>query len=158
MRLVFLGSDHPLQATTLLEIAKIQLKRGRIKKALHICESALSIRTDALSENHVDVATAMSAKAACLVARGSFGEADKLFEKSLKIAKAAVGPSHPCVAVIHVQIGTMQLRQCHFEEASAEIRSAIDIYRNSNLDEDHPQIKEALEGLERVERAEMLCV
>ena len=157
-RLEFLGSDHPSQATTLHEIAKIQLKRGRIKKALHICESALTIRIDALGEHHVDVANTTCTKASCLVARGSFNEASKLFIESLKIAEAAVGPSHPSVASIHGQIGIMHLRKCHFEEASEEIQKALDIYRTSNLDEDHPGIKEALQDLERVERAEMLCV
>jgi hypothetical protein len=34
----------------------------------------------------------------------------------------------------------------------------LDIYRESELDEDHPGIKEANDELERVERAEMLCV
>ncbi|KAL3919714.1 MAG: hypothetical protein SGILL_003617 [Bacillariaceae sp.] len=158
MRLEFLGTDHPQQATTLHEIAKIQLKRNRLKKALHIVECALSIRVESLSEQHIDVALAMSTKASCLVARGSFAEASKLFTEALPIAIASVGEKHPSVASIHVQRGVMHLRMCDFEEASLSIQTALDIYTEADLDDDHPGIKEANEELERVKRAEMLCV
>ncbi|KAG7353125.1 Tfp pilus assembly protein PilF [Nitzschia inconspicua] len=158
MRLEFLGMDHPQQATTLHEIAKIQLKRNRLKKALHIIDAALNIRIESLSEQHIDVALALSTKASCLVARGNFNDAQKLFAEALSIATASLGERHPSVASIHVQIGVMHLRTCDFEEASTAIQTALDIYRESNLDEDHPGIKEATEELERVERAEMLCV
>ncbi|KAL3939844.1 MAG: hypothetical protein SGBAC_005502 [Bacillariaceae sp.] len=158
MRLEFLGMDHPLQATTLHEIAKIQLERGRLKKAIHIVDAALNIRVESLSEQHIDVAMALATKASCLVAQNSFVEANKLFLEALSISDAAVGPIHPAAASIHEQIGIMHLRKCHFEEASAAINKALEIYRQSNLDEDHPGIKGALEELERVERAEMLCV
>jgi tetratricopeptide (TPR) repeat protein len=159
MRVEFLGMDHPLQATTLHEIAKIQLLRGRSKKAIHICDAALQIRLEALSENHIDVALVMATKASCLVAKGSFVEANKLFLQILPMAEAAVGPGyHPSVADIHIQMGDMHLRKCHFEEATASIQKALDMYRKCNLDEDHPGIRQALEDLERVERSEMLCV
>jgi tetratricopeptide (TPR) repeat protein len=158
MRLEFLGMDHPQQATTLHEIAKIQLRRNRLKKALHIIDAAVIIRVESLSEQHIDVALAMATKASCLVARGSFTDAQNLFADALSIATEAVGESHPSVASIHVQRGVMHLRMCDFDKASAAIQTALHIYRQSQLDEDHPGIKEATEELERVQRAEMLCV
>lgn len=158
MRLEFLGMDHPQQATTLHEIAKIQQKRNRLKKASHIIDAVLNIRIESLSEQHIDVALAMSTKASCLVARGVFNSAQKLFTDALPIAIAAVGERHPSVASIHVQIGVMNQRMCDFDKASTAIHTALDIYRESEMDEDHPGIKEAIEELERVERAEMLCV
>jgi hypothetical protein len=45
------------------------------------------------------------------------------------------------------------LRKCHFEEALEVIKGALDIYRKSNMDKDHPGIKEALKDLEQVECA-----
>eukprot|EP00536_Pseudo-nitzschia_multiseries_P000968 jgi/Psemu1/179872/e_gw1.12.110.1 len=158
MRLPFLGMDHPQQAATLHEIAKIQLKRGRLKKALDIIDTSLNIRVESLSENHLDVALTMTTKASCLVATGSFGDANKLFTEALSIAKTAVGELHPSVAWIQVQIGVMNLRKCDFESALSAVNNAIAIYRQSSLDEDHPGIKEATDELERIERAEMLCV
>jgi len=158
MRLKFLGMDHPQQATTLHEIAKIQLKRGRLKKAIHIIDAALNIRVESLSDQHIDVALAMTTKASCLVARLNFADANKLFAEALPIAKAAVGELHPSVAWIQIQIGVMHLRKCDFEKASDTVKEAIAIYRKANLDNDHPGIKEANEELEKIERAEMLCV
>ena len=55
MRVEFLGWEHPLQATTLHEIANFHLKRGRLKKALHICDVVLGLRKDSLSERLIDV-------------------------------------------------------------------------------------------------------
>ena len=121
-------------------------------------DAALTIRVESLSEQHIDVALAMATKASCLVARGNFAEANKLFAEALPVAVAAVGEKHPSVASIHVQKGVMHLRMCEFEEASSAIQTALDIYGASELDDDHPGIKEATEELERVERAEMLCV
>jgi len=158
MRIKFLGMDHPQQATTLHEIAKIQLKRGRVKKAMHIVDAALNIRVESLSEQHIDVALAMATKASCLAARTNYVDANKLFMEALPIAKAAVGDMHPSVAWIQVQIGGMHLRKCDFDEASSSVKKAIAIYRQSNLDDDHPGIKEANQELERIERSEMLCV
>eukprot|EP00537_Pseudo-nitzschia_pungens_P008107 CAMPEP_0172358756 /NCGR_PEP_ID=MMETSP1060-20121228/3045_1 /TAXON_ID=37318 /ORGANISM="Pseudo-nitzschia pungens, Strain cf. cingulata" /LENGTH=1709 /DNA_ID=CAMNT_0013080105 /DNA_START=280 /DNA_END=5409 /DNA_ORIENTATION=+ len=158
MRLPFLGMDHPQQAATLHEISKIQLKRGRLKKALHIIDAALNIRVESLSEHHIDVALTMATKASCLVAKGNFADANKLFMEALPIAKTAVGESHPSVASIQVQIGVMNLRKCDFESAASAVKNAISIYRQSHLDEDHAGIKEATDELERIERAEMLCV
>jgi tetratricopeptide (TPR) repeat protein len=158
MRLEFLGLDHPLQAATLHEIAKIQVSRGHLKKAIHVCDAALDIRTESLSDHHIDVAIAMSTKASCLVAKGAFAEANKLFLKALPMAEESCGTSHPFVATVLVQMGVMHLRKCHFEEASEAIQRALDIYRECHLDEDYPGIKEALADLEKVKRAEMLCV
>jgi tetratricopeptide (TPR) repeat protein len=157
MRLEFLGMDHPLQATTLHEIAKLMLKRGRIKKAIHICDAALNIRIESLSDRHIDVAIAMTTKASCLVALGSYIEAAKIFDEALSMAEEAVGSSHPAVADIYIHVGLMRLRKCHFDEAREIIQKALDMYRKS-MDEDYPGIREALADLERVERAEMLCV
>jgi len=157
MRLKFLGMDHPQQATTLHEIAKIQLRRGRVKKAIHIVDAALNIRVESLSEHHIDVAIAMTTKANCLVAKSSFADANKLFMEALTIAKTAVGDKHPSVAWIHVQVGIMHLRKCDFELAISAVKDGISIYRQS-VDEDHPGLQEATDELERIERAEMLCV
>lgn len=74
------------------------------------------------------------------------------------MAEQAVGKLHPSVAEILVQVGVMHLRKCRFEEASEVIKQALEIYRKSNLDEDHPGIRQAKADLEKVERAEMLCV
>lgn len=158
MRLEFLGMDHPLQATTLHEIAKIRLANGSVKKAMRICDSALLIRKESLSEYHIDVATVMATKASCLVARGSFTDANAMFLEAYAIAKQAVGDKHPTIAEIQVQIGSMHLRKCHFDEAAAAINKALGIYRTYGLNDAHLGVKNAMKELERVERAEMLCV
>jgi tetratricopeptide (TPR) repeat protein len=161
MRLPFLGPEHPHQATTLVEIAKIQCKRGSKKssqKAMRFIETALSIRMESLSEQHIDVALAVATKGSCLVASGLFADANKQFLDALPVARAAVGENHPSVAWIHVQMGIMHLRKCHFDDAKESINTALRIYRACYSDDDHPVIQDAMQELERVERAELLCV
>mmetsp|Transcript_15067 Transcript_15067/g.37106 ORF Transcript_15067/g.37106 Transcript_15067/m.37106 type:complete len:357 (+) Transcript_15067:163-1233(+) len=170
MRLPFLGAEHPHQATTLLEIAKIQHKRGTkksVQRAIRFVESALSIRQESLPEQHIDVALAKAIKGSCLVSSGLYSDAKKLLTDSLRIARAAVGETHPSVAWIHLQAGIMYDRQCHFDESKKSIETAIQIYRSfypmtedggGDDHDEHPSIKDALYELERVERAELLCV
>jgi tetratricopeptide (TPR) repeat protein len=158
MRVDFLGADHPLQATTLHEIAHIHMKRERYKKALHICNAVLEIRKESLSERHVDVARALATKGSCLVVAGDYDEAMKCLMEALPMAEQSVGPSHPAVADIYAQLGAMHLRKCHFDEAKESVEKALDIYQNSNLDEDHPSLQDAMRLMERIGRDEMLCV
>jgi tetratricopeptide (TPR) repeat protein len=158
MRIDYLGADHPLQATTLHEIAEIHRKRQRYRKAIHICNAVLEIRKESLSERHIDVARALATKATCLVVTGDYVAAMKCLEEALPMAEQAVGARHPAVADIYVHMGEIHLRKCHFDEAKEWIGKALVIYQKSNLDEDHPSLKEALALMERVDRDEMLCV
>jgi tetratricopeptide (TPR) repeat protein len=158
MRIDFLGSDHPLQATTLHEIAEIHRKRQRYRKAKHICNAVLEIRKESLSERHIDVARALATKASCLVALGDYNGAMNCLREALPMAEQAVGEGHPAVADILVHLAGLHLRKCHFDEAKEWINKALDIYQDSNLDEDHPSLKEALALMARVDRDEMLCV
>jgi len=158
MRSEFIGWDHPQQAATLHEICKIHLKRGRAKKAMQVIDAVLSIRIESLSEEHVDIALALATKADCQVALGKTEAASRNFMQALTIAEQAVGPSHPHVADIHVLLGSMHTRQCKFEAARLSIETALAIYRNANLKDDFPGVKDAKEKLERVQRDEMLCV
>jgi len=158
MRVEFLGWDHPLQATTLHEIAKIHLDRKRLKKALHICDVVLGIRKESLSERHIDVARVLTTKGACLVAQGDTDKAMDCLTEALSMAEESVGATHPCVAEIYSELGALHVRKCQFKEARTSIQKALDIYCWSNLDDDYPGIQDAKEKLERVERDEMLCV
>ena len=158
MRMDFVGADHPLQATTLHEIAEIHRKRNRHRKAIHICNSVLDIRKESLSEHHLDVARALATKADSLVAIGKFDQAQAALMEALPMTEAAVGPKHPAVADVFIHLAGMHLRKCHFDEAKEWIEKAMEIYETSNLDEDHPSLKEATALMERVDRDEMLCV
>jgi len=159
MRVEFLGCDHPLQATTLHEIAKIHLERGRIQKAASICDVVLSIRTEYLSECHINTAKAVATKGSCLAARGDdMARAMKCFTEAIQKIKESVGAAHPAIADVYVQMGVAHLSKCHFEKARDIIQEAIDMYQKANLNNEHPCIKGAIEKLERVEREEMLCV
>ena len=158
MRCEFLGVDHPHQATTLLEIAKIHLARGRNKRSLQICETVVSIRKDALSETHIDIGGALCQKGICLTALGEYREAEVCFREAFSIGMKSVGTSHPFLASVLLGTAAMQLRKCQFEDSRASIEKALSIYRESNVDHDFPGIVEANQLLEKVKRDEELCV
>lgn len=122
------------------------------------CSHTLSTLQESLSEQHIDVARALAVKGSCLIASGDHDKGKICLTEALSIAELAVGSRHPAVADIHIQLGGMHLRKCHFDEARESINKALDIFHNSNLDEDHPSFVDAQKLLERVERDEMLCV
>jgi tetratricopeptide (TPR) repeat protein len=158
MQLEFLGEDHPLQSTALHAIARVQLQRGAVKKAMHILETVVANRKDALGEKHADVATTLSTKALCLVAKGDFADATKLFLEAKLILEEMVGTTHPVFGELHVAVGSMHLRKCHFDEAMQSIQIGLDTYNCAKLTEDHFWVKEAHSLMDRVAHDEMLCV
>jgi tetratricopeptide (TPR) repeat protein len=89
-KLEFLGVDHPLQAATLHEIAKIHMKKGRARKATSICDTVLEIRKESLSEWHIDYARALATKGSSLSMRGEFEESTSCLEEALRVAKQSV--------------------------------------------------------------------
>lgn len=158
MRVEFLGWDHPLQATTLHDIAKIQLQRGRVKKASQICQIIMTIRQDSLSERHIDVAKTRLTQGKCLIAQGNTDEATLCLMEALAIVEEKLGLSHPLVAEVHTEIGSLYLRKCQFDMARESIQKALDIYDSSHLDDDYFGYQEAKLKMNQVERDEMLCV
>ena len=154
MRLEFLGVDHPLQATTLMEIAKIHLKRGRIHKASQLVTIILSIWRESLSDQHPDLARALSLQGSCYAALGDWTASIKSFAEAESIR--SIGPHHR--AEILVARGMLRLRMCQFEEARQSIEEALELYQRAGMREDDRQVKEARKNLEKVERDELLCV
>lgn len=158
MQADFLGWDHPQQASTLHDIAKIHVKRRRWNKALHLCDIVLGIRKDCLPKTHIDIARTLTTKGACWIALGDTKKAGKCLTEALSLVEHGVGAGHPCAAEIHAEFGALHLRKCEFAEARKCIQKALDIYCWSELDDDYPGILDAKERLERIERDEMLCV
>lgn len=157
MRVEFLGFDHPLQATTLHDIAKIHHKRGSIDIALQICDIVLDIRGDTLSERHIDIAMALATKGSCLVAHGDTDTAMTCLTKALSMAEESVGESHPSVADVYTAFGGLYLRTGQYDAAEISIKKALDIYHRSNLDNDYYGIQDAMDRLTLIEQEGMLC-
>lgn len=157
-KLEFLGVDHPLQAATLHEIAKIHMKKGRARKATSICDTVLEIRKESLSEWHIDYARALATKGSSLSMRGEFEESTSCLEEALRVAKQSVFTTHPSIAEIQLEIGLLCLRKCQFSEARKAVETAAEIFRKANFDEDHPGLLRSVDMLDRIERDEELYV
>jgi hypothetical protein len=87
-----------------------------------------------------------------------YSDALKSFKDSLVIATRTFGADHPFVADIHVGLGTVNTRQCHFNEARQDFQAALEIFENCKLSSNHQRVMNCQERLKRVAHEEDLCV
>ncbi len=86
------------------------------------------------------------------VARGSYDEAQRLYERGVAIRERALGPDHPGVAGILNNLATLHFSRGSYDEAQRlhERTLAID---EGALGPDHPNIANSLTGLANVHHA-----
>ena len=158
MRERFLGQNHPMQAETRHQMARLSLRRERFQHALETCKSVLTIRKESLFERHVHVASTLCLMGCAYAGMGKFMDSQSCLEEALSIAMEAVGENHPNVGEIHVGLGTLWLRKCDFMPARRSFEKGLEIYSISQVPPEHLLVRDAQKLLERVDRDEMLCV
>lgn len=70
---------------------------ARSLSCLAPCAQVLEMRERTLGAEHAEVAGALNNLAVLLKSMGRFGEAQALYEKSIRIKEKALGPAHPQV-------------------------------------------------------------
>ena len=171
MRLEFFGSDHPIQATTLYDIAKVYqlLQRHSYQKVLQICDYILHIRLMKLHEKHIDIARVYILKGTCYVGIGNSEYAEKCCTDAYDMAIECfkndedsnnnVNENHTIFAEIYTEWSALYLMKCQFDMARSYIGKAMTIYKtNLQMDDDYDGIVTAQQILHRIEHDEMLCV
>jgi tetratricopeptide (TPR) repeat protein len=172
MRMEFFGSDHPVLATTLFDLAKVYLlvQRHGYQNVLQICDHVLHIRLLKLHEKHIDIARVYVMKGKCYVAIGKTDDAHQCFTDAYNMAKQClnsdgdddsnnVNENHILFAEIYTEWSTLYLMKCQFDVARSYIDKARIIYQtNLHMDDDYDGIIEAQHILHRIEHDEMLCV
>lgn len=150
-------SDTLVFALTLDEIASMFIKMGRFEKASSLLEDSLRIRRG-ISEDHFECCYSLLGIGILLANQLNYPEAIHMYEKARSIASSSLGLDHPFIADIHLEMGIVHTRRCHFDEGKSELEKAIQIYRKFQFSESHVKLKKAAIALNRNIVEEGLCV
>jgi tetratricopeptide (TPR) repeat protein len=157
MQLKVLDFDCPAVASTKDEIGSIFVQQGKLDKANQLFQDSIRIRRK-IGQDHFEVALSLYNMGHYFIARCMYSDALKSFKDSLVIATRTFGADHPFVADIHVGLGTVNTRQCHFNEARQDFQAALEIFENCKLSSNHQRVMNCQERLKRVAHEEDLCV
>ena len=157
----FLKWDHPLQASTLYDIAKVHMLRGgRYQKVIDICDVIIQIRKDKLCEEHIDIARTLCMKGSCYVTLGENDQGMMYLSNAISMAIQCMGnENHPIIAEIYTEISIYHLQKCEFDDARTYSQKALNIYCwSTNLDDDYYGIQYTKQVIQRIDHDELLCV
>jgi tetratricopeptide (TPR) repeat protein len=90
-----LGNASSRLATSLNDLALLNLAQGDYARAKPLFRQALEIRKKVLGENHPDYAASLNELAMLCHARGDYVGAEALFRQAMEIWKKALGENHP---------------------------------------------------------------
>ena len=140
------GSDHPLTATSLHNLARLLRDQGDLEGAQALYERALAIREKVLGAEHTATAASLNNLASLFQARGSLARARPLFERALAIRAKILGPEHPHTAATLINIARVLRDQAEFTEARPFSERGLAI-REKVLGPEHPRTAAGLNVL-----------
>ncbi|PAU93630.1 hypothetical protein CK503_10775 [Aliifodinibius salipaludis] len=144
------NSSHPMVATGLSDMAKLQKNKGNFAKAESLERKTLEIQRATLGPNSIETGKTMSALAYVIGRQGDHQAADSIYQKALKLQRAnpEAGDSDIASTISDWAFSLRQLGK--YEKAATLKKEALTIWRNQ-YGEIHPYVLEQLNDLAIVE-------
>ncbi len=143
MYIKLLGTNHPLTAKCLHDLAELYSDQGKYDEAEALYQQALAIREQALGPNHLDTAHSLMGLAEVYRNQVKFPEAEPLYRRALIIFEQTLGPDHPDVADNLTALSNLYGDLGQYDEAEPLLQQALAIY-------------EKISGSEHIEEAHIL--
>jgi tetratricopeptide (TPR) repeat protein len=140
------GTEHPLTATSLNNLAGLYDAMGRYAEAEPLYVRSLSIREQQLGADHPDTALALNNLAALYDTMGRYPEAEPLYVRSLSIRKQELGGDHPQTATSLNNLAGLYDAMGRYLEAEPLYVRSLSI-REQQLGGDHPDTATSLNNL-----------
>jgi CHAT domain-containing protein len=141
-----LGTDHPLVANSLTNLAMMYEVQGGYERAEPLLVRALAIREKALGPDHVGVANTLNNLALVYRGQGRNEKAEPLYARALAIWEKAFGPEHPSVATgLHNLATTYRDLGMYAKSEPLYARSLA--IREKVLGPDHPSVAVSLNNI-----------
>lgn len=110
---------------------------GRFADGIEVLEAELTLRREALGEEHDEVATTLNNLAALLAAQGDLEDAEGFYRRALDLKRRTLGDAHPEVALALNNAASLRYSQGDYAGAEALLREAIDLLAKT-FGEDDP--------------------
>ncbi|WNC59947.1 CHAT domain-containing protein [Thermosynechococcus sp. QS41] len=126
-----LGSNHPLLAASLNELAKLHVEQGNYAAALPLYQRALTIYERAGGSDQPEVSATLNNLANLYRAQGNYDTALPVFQRALAIATKNLGSNHPEVAVMLNNMGVVYTQQKNYAQAHRHYQQALTIFERT---------------------------
>jgi len=102
------GADHPYAALIELDLARLNLARGRHEAATDFCRHALHALRATLGDKHTAVARALLIRGECALAADNSSLARQSFDEAGRIAESKLEEGHPLRARIAAAAASLE--------------------------------------------------
>ncbi|HYC87664.1 MAG TPA: tetratricopeptide repeat protein, partial [Thermoanaerobaculia bacterium] len=148
-----IGSDHPLTAFTLDNLAEAYRQCGEPERGLPLAEEGLAIRRRVQGESHPDFAHSLSTMAKLLIDMRRYADAEPLLLRAVELERETLGAAHPRYAVELSNLGSLYKETGRLERADEIYREALEVTKAA-LGPRHGQVATVVGNLANV-RSEM---
>jgi len=143
------GEDHPYAALIELDLAQLNLARGRHESATDFCRHALHALRLTLGDKHAATARALLIRGQCALAADDSSLARRSFDEAGTIAASKLEEDHPLRARIATAAASLEDSPRTYKRGVLQYERAIDALE-VKLGKDHPEVAAALLGLARL--------
>jgi tetratricopeptide (TPR) repeat protein len=140
------GTEHPVVATDLNNLATLYKNQGRYSEGEPLLKHALAIDEQQSGKTHPDTATSLNNLAVLYESQGRYGEAELLYQRALKIREQQLGKTHPNTVTSLNNLALLYKTQGKYAEAESLLKRALSI-REQQLGASHPNTAISLNNL-----------
>ena len=141
-----LGPEHPDTASSLNNLALLNVRIGDYAKAEPLLQQALQIFKKVLGPEHPETATALSNLAGLYYERGDYAKAEPLLQQALQIFRKVLGPEHPDTAASLNSLAVLYDHMGDYAKAEALYQQSLQINKKV-LGPEHPHTVASLNSL-----------
>ncbi|WP_437667284.1 tetratricopeptide repeat protein [Sorangium sp. So ce1182] len=147
-----LGSEHPLVARSLNDLAALYAAKGDHARAEPLYQRALGIQEKVLAKDHPLVATSLNNLAELYRTKGDYARAETLYRRAIGIQEKALGSGHPDVATSLNNLALLYDAKGDYARAETLYQRALGILEKA-LGSEHPDVATSLNNLAELYRA-----
>ena len=131
---------------SLNNLALLMMDKAQYHSSEELYRRAVTIVSDLLGPDHVEVATSLNGLAVVLKKQGKLHDAETLYRGALDIQQKSLPENHPDLAVSYNNLATLYQSQGHFDDSEKNYRHALDI-RMAYYGEAHSTVATSLSNL-----------
>lgn len=123
-----LGPDDPRLAVDLNNLGEVYRRLGRLEEAARLLERAIRL-DEAAGGNGAALAISLNNLGLVRRAQGRLAESEALFQRAIGLLEPRVGPDHPDLARVLVNLAQLELERGDSERARERLERAVRIAR-----------------------------
>jgi tetratricopeptide (TPR) repeat protein len=147
------GNDSVKISIILEKLGSCLIQQREFKEALAIFKEALELRKKNGRENDLETANILFGMGIIMCESGKLNKALDYYEQTLNIRREILGTNNVEVGLVLNNVGSVFARNKEYTRAQGPWQSAIDIYRNAGLSDEHPKLVCTLGNLNIVSKS-----